>query len=178
MTETKMFGLGLLLAALAVTGCKNETATPTAEPPAVDGEADVADHGYDHADGDHAHEPADHAPHGSGPNGGVVFDLGAYHAEFTVDHPAEKVMILMLGDDGQTPVQVAAQELTLTTQQTQTEEGTTVPPMTITLQPVDAVDGKASKFQGTDPGIGNVADFQGTVLGEIDGKPAQGEFEE
>jgi hypothetical protein len=44
--------------------------------------------------------------------------------------------------------------------------------------PEDAVDGKASKFVGTDAGIGNVADFDGTVTGEIDGKPTQGEFQE
>ena len=50
--------------------------------------------------------------------------------------------------------------------------------MTITMLPEDAADGKASKFVGTDPGIGNVADFEGTVSGEIDGKPAQGEFKE
>ncbi len=50
--------------------------------------------------------------------------------------------------------------------------------MTITLKPVDAKDGKASKVVGTDPGVGNVADFEGTVLGEIDGKPSQGDFKE
>jgi hypothetical protein len=30
----------------------------------------------------------------------------------------------------------------------------------------------------TYPGLGNVADFEGTVLGEIDGKPSKGEFKE
>ena len=31
---------------------------------------------------------------------------------------------------------------------------------------------------GADPGIGNVADFAGTVVGEIEGKPSQGKFAE
>lgn len=50
--------------------------------------------------------------------------------------------------------------------------------MTITMKAQDAASGKASKFVGTDPGLGNVADFEGTVMGEIDGKPSQGEFKE
>ena len=58
------------------------------------------------------------------------------------------------------------------------DKGKVVPPMTIALKPVDAKDGKASKFVGTDPGVGNVADFEGIVLGEIDGKPSKGEFKE
>jgi hypothetical protein len=53
-----------------------------------------------------------------------------------------------------------------------------VPAMTIVLLPTDASQGKAAKFVGTDPGIANVADFAGTVTGEIDGKPASGEFDE
>ena len=62
--------------------------------------------------------------------------------------------------------------------ETKTAEGTAVPPMTITMKPADAADGKASKFVGSDPGLGNVADFAGTVSGEVDGKPSQGEFKE
>jgi len=50
--------------------------------------------------------------------------------------------------------------------------------MTVKLVPQNEADGKATKFVGTDPGIGNVADFEGTVLGEVDGKPSQGEFKE
>jgi len=50
--------------------------------------------------------------------------------------------------------------------------------MTIKLLPKVAADGKASKFVGTDPGLGNVADFEGTVIGEIDGRPSQGTFKE
>src|SRR5262249_53904920 len=41
----------------------------------------------------------DHGPHGKGPNGGVVFDLGKYHAEFTVDHDKKECTVLVLGQD-------------------------------------------------------------------------------
>ena len=116
--------------------------------------------------------------HGHGPNGGVVFDFGSHHAEFTVEHGKQQCMILVLGDDEKTPTPIAATEFVLNTKETKTAEGKVVPPMTITMKPVDAKDGKTAKFVGTDPGIGNVADFAGTVSGEIDSKPVMGEFKE
>jgi hypothetical protein len=116
--------------------------------------------------------------HGKGPNGGAIFDLGKYHAEFTVNHDKKECTILILGDDEKTPVAVAATELTVSTKEAKTKDGKVVAPMTVTLKPVDARDGKATKFVGTDPGIGNVADFEGAVTGEIDGKPSKGEFKE
>lgn len=116
--------------------------------------------------------------HGPGPNGGVVFDLGKQHAEFTVDHGKKECTVLILGDDEKTPQPIAATELVVAINETKTKDGTVVPPMVVSLVPQEAVNGKASKFVGTDPGIGNVADFAGTVTGEIDGKPAQGEFKE
>jgi len=118
--------------------------------------------------------------HGAGPNGGVIFDLGKYHAEFTVDHEKKECTVLMLAGDNEKakPMTVAAKELTVTTKETKTKEGKVVAPIMIVLKPVDEKDGKASKFTGTDPGLGNVADFAGTVVGEINRKPAQGEFKE
>jgi len=163
MKFANTMGLGLLFAALTMTGCSQPVSTPKADAPKTNATA-----------------TADHAPHGAGPNGGVVFDLGKYHAEFTVDHPAKECTVLFVtGDktDAQ-PLPVAATEFTLSIKETKTADGTVVPPMTIKLLPKDEKDGKASKFVGMDPGIGNVADFEGTVLGEIDGKPSQGEFKE
>ncbi|QDV49824.1 hypothetical protein [Gimesia fumaroli] len=158
---------GLLFAALIVTGCADKGSTDSAPkettpPPAAQTEES---HGDAHS-------------HGTGPNGGVVFDLGKYHAEFTVDHPKHECTILFLGADEKSPGPVAAKELTLSIKETKTAEGKVVPPMTVKMLPQDEADGKAAKFVGTDPGIGNVADFAGTVLGEIDGKPSQGEFQE
>ena len=145
---------GSLAAVLVlVTGCAKPTAEQAAQQPAP------AAKGEPHT-------------HGAGPNGGVVFDLGAQHAEFTVDHDKQEATVLFF----ESPV--AATELILNIQETQTADGTKVAPMTVILAPTDAADGKAAKFVGTDPGIGNVADFAGTVSGEIDGKPANGEFKE
>jgi hypothetical protein len=126
-----------------------------------------------------ANAPAvvEHA-HGAGPNGGVVLDLGSHHAEFTVDHGKQQCTILILGDDEKTPTPIAATGFVLNIKETKTADGKVVSSMTVTMQPVNATDGKAATFVGTDPGIGNVADVEGTVSGEIDNKPAMGEFKE
>lgn len=116
--------------------------------------------------------------HGKGPHGGVIFDLGKYHGEFVVDHDKKECTLYVLGADEQTPVPVSAAELTLATKETKTMEGKAVPPLAVKLTPADAKDGKATRFVGTDPGLGNVADFAGTVSGVIDGKPSTGEFVE
>ncbi len=121
--------------------------------------------------------PAPHL-HGAGPNGGVIFDLGSHHAEFTVDHAKQACAIVILGPDEKTPAAVKADEFVFVTKQTKTVDGKTVPPMTIAMKPTDAAEGKATKFVGTDPGLANVAEFAGTLTGEIDGKPATGEFSE
>jgi hypothetical protein len=158
MNNVKMMGLMVVLA--VALGCDKGT-KPSDTPKAAPAGKESEEH-----------------PHGKGPNGGVVFDLGKYHAEFTVDHGKAEATVLMLGADEKTPKAVAAKELTLTTKETKTKEGKVVPPMTVKLIAKDEADGKASKFVGTDPGIGNVADFSGTVIGQIDGRPSSGEFKE
>jgi hypothetical protein len=159
MKYAKLLGLGMLITALAVMGCgQQKPDTSKAE--------------------DKSGGKEEGHPHGPGPNGGVVFDLGKYHAEFTVDHSAKECTILILGDDEKTPTPVAAKEFTLTTKETKTEDGKVVPPMTIKMLPKDGKGSKATKFIGADPGLGNVADFEGTVIGEIGGKPSSGEFKE
>lgn len=163
MTYTRLVSTSLLLAAMAVTGCSGTQDDGTPPP------QNVPEGG--------SGEDAAHS-HGVGPSGGVVFDLGKYHAEFTVDHAKNQCTVLLLGADEKTPAPVAAQDLTLTTKATKTADGTAVPAMTIDLVPQDEADGKAAMFIGTDPGLGSVADFDGTVLGMVDGKPSQGEFSE
>jgi hypothetical protein len=161
MMYLKLMAPVLLVAALCTAGCTRSSDTK----PAASNTKETTN------------MPAEHA-HGTGPNGGVVMNLGSHHAEFTVDHGKKEVTVLILGDDEKTPVAVGATELLLNTKETKTADGTPVSPMTITLKPVDATDGKASKFVGNDPGIGNVADFAGTVSGEINSKPAMGDFAE
>jgi hypothetical protein len=153
----------LIVATIWIAGCSKSNNSTTAAKKANDTAAAPA--------------VVEHA-HGKGPNGGVVFDLGGHHAEFTVEHGKHECTILVLGDDEKTPMAVDAKEFVLNTKETKTADGKVVPPMTITMKPVDAPNGKATKFTGSDPGIGNVADFAGTVAGEIDGKPAMGEFKE
>jgi hypothetical protein len=171
MKTMKLLTLGLLVAALTAAGCGPQPASTTGGDKKGDtkpnGDKKPADDGDDH-------------PHGEGPNGGVIFDLGKYHAEFTVDHGKKECYILFIkGDDKTaTPLPVACKELTVSIKATKTKEGKAVPAMTVTLKPADEKDGKASKFVGTDPGIGNVADFEGDVTGEIGGKPSSGKFKE
>jgi len=127
-------------------------------------------------------EAAGHS-HGKGPHGGVVFDVGAAHTEITVDHPKKEVTLLFLeGDEkkGYTPKAIACKELTMNTKETKTnKDQKPIAAMQIKLLPQDEKDGKASKFVGTGPGLGpDEVELSGIVLGEIDGKPAQGEFKE
>lgn len=161
MKHLPIFALACLAAAVTLLGC--------ARPPAP---SDAKSKGTSKAPHSAAHV------HGKGPNGGVVFDLGKYHAEFTVDHDKKECTLRLLGDDEKTPVAANVSTLSLTTKATKTDAGTPVAPMTIKLLAEDAVEGKAKVFVGSDPGLGNVADFAGTVVGEIDGRPVQGNFEE
>src|SRR5262249_3520334 len=75
MKKATTLGLGLVLAALVVVGCSPPSSSTTTSKDKESGK-----------NGDHAH--------GNGPNDGVVFDLGKYHAEFTVDHKKKTCMVL------------------------------------------------------------------------------------
>jgi predicted small lipoprotein YifL len=176
MNCTKFLCLALLLGALA--GCGDKKPTDDKKPDSGKDPVQKPGDAKDDKKGDAKGGGHDH--HGAGPNGGVIFDLGKYHAEFTVNHDKKECYVLFIkGDDDKAPpLPVAATELTLTTKPSKTKDGKDVPAMTIALKPTDAKDGKASKFVGTDAGLGNVADFAGTVVGEIDKKPAEGEFKE
>jgi len=111
--------------------------------------------------------------HGPGPHQGTVFDLGKYHAEFTVDHKKQEVTVyILLGSDQDTPAPVTADKLDLTIKE---------PAFTVELKPVpDAKDpaGKSSRFVGKHEKFGKEQEFAGTVAGIIDGKPAHGDFKE
>src|SRR4051812_38418121 len=139
MMHPKTLGAALLSVVLAGAGCapqgstaNSPTRTPT--PAKAGGTKETAAH-----------------THGKGPNGGVVFDLGKYHAEFTVDHDKKECTVLVLGADEKTPTPVAAKELTVITMESKTKQGVVVPSMTIKMLPKDEANGKASKFVGTDP---------------------------
>ena len=119
--------------------------------------------------------------HGIGPNGGIVFELGKYHAEFTVDHDKKECTVVMLSSDEKNPqpIKVEAKELMLTTKETKTADGKLISRLTIKLLPKKDANSKGSSiFVGSDPNLSDVANFAGMVIGEIDGKPSQGEFKE
>src|SRR3990170_3723319 len=97
----KLMAPGALLAAVWMSGCSSSSDST----PAAKDAAPVAEHA-----------------HGTGPNGGVVFDLGSHHAEFTVDHPKKECTILFLGDDEKTPTAVASAEFILNIQETKTAD--------------------------------------------------------
>lgn len=166
----KLLTLGLLVA-LTAAGCGPQPVAPTTGDSTKGDEKQPVDEADDH-------------DHGDGPHGGVVFDLGKYHAEFTVDHAKKECYVLFIRgmDKDAKPLPVACKELTLSTKEMKVKEGAdkgkVVPPMIIALKPADEKDGKAAKFVGTDPGLGNVADFAGDVTGEVGGKPSSGKFKE
>ncbi len=113
----------------------------------------------------------DHS-HDVGPHKGTIFDFGKYHAEFTVDHGKQEVVIYILGDDMDTPVPVVAEKLSLTIKE---------PAFTVELKPnPDAKDpaGKSSRFSVKHEKFGKEQEFAGTVAGVVDGKPASGDFKE
>ena len=82
------------------------------------------------------------------------------------------------GGRGRRPGAGAASEIVVNTDEAKTTAGTVIPSMTITLKPVDRSNGKATKFLGTDTGLGNIADFSGYISGEFDGKMAGADFQE
>lgn len=177
MKYTKVLILGLAIAVLA-TGCSSSSTTGGNPNPGTNNSATTGTASKE------VGKKAEHTPHGEGPNGGVTFDLGKYHAELTVQHDTKEITVIFLKEvsgkkEKDWPLEpVAAKELLLTTKESSTKEGKVVPVMTIKLLPKDEKDGKAAKFVGTDAGLANVADFEGTVVGEIDGKPSQGKFKE
>lgn len=173
MKRTRITFSGLLLAALAIMGCAppsappNQPTTQGTEPTA---RLEIKEHTNNAED--------DHGPHGAGPNGGIIFDFGEHHAEFTVDHEKRECAILVLGEDEKTSTAVTARDFSLTIKAFTNKEGTSVPAMNIDLLGDNAVEGKASRFVGTHPDLANVADYEGVAFAEIDGKPSQGEFSE
>jgi hypothetical protein len=155
MSYAKTLAMGLLIAALAV-GC-----TPPREEPKKEKDKEAKGH-----------------KHGKGPNDGVVFDLGAHHAEFDIKHDKKQCIVTIVGDDEKTPKPVECEELTVKTKDTKDEKGNAVKSMTITLKPEGAKEGKASRFVGTDDGLAPKAEHQGKVFGKINGKQVEGEFKE
>lgn len=115
--------------------------------------------------------------HGTGPHGGIVFDLGKYHAEFALNSTKAECHLYILDDDEESPLAVAVKELVLTIQSAKTDEGKSLSQTSIPLTPADEKEGKTTRLIGRDPGLAGVLACQGTIAGVIEGKPSLGRFE-
>lgn len=159
------FGLALL----AVTGCGTDAKTANAD---KSSHSHDAEHGHDHEHG-HSHSHEGHS-HGVGPHGGTVADWGGgkFHVEFTVDHNKQEATVYVLGTDEKTTVPIDAAEIALTIKE---------PSINATLKasPQEGdPEGKASRFVGTDKGLGVVREYEGSISGVVDGTPYSGTFKE
>jgi hypothetical protein len=145
---------------LLLTGCGEKVAVPVQSA----AKPDVAN--KDHHDDDHHH--------GAGSHGGTVADWGggAYHVEFTVDHPKQEATVYVLGSDGKSPAPIKASQLLLSINDPTFQ-------VELTAAPLDGEsDGVASRFVGTHESLGKVQEFAGTISGEVDGTPYAGDFKE
>ncbi len=110
--------------------------------------------------------------HGTGPHGGLIFDLGKYHAEFKPDHGKKEATIWILGIDEKTAVRIKADKVRLVV-------SNATPKIEIDLLPTDkGADGTASAFTGKSDGFGVEMEYKGTATVQVDGKPYSGDFEE
>lgn len=117
-------------------------------------------------------EKHDDHNHGSGPHGGTIIELGKYHAEFTVDHPAKKATVYILDGSARKDEPIQAAKLLLSIKEPRFQVDMTPLP-----QEGDPA-GKVSRFVATHDGFGKEQEFEGTVSTELDGAPILGDFKE
>jgi hypothetical protein len=150
--------LGLMLVALLV-GCSGSTTTGNKP------------------EGKNKVKSTDHE-HGDGPHGGVIFDLGKYHAEFKPDHGKKEATIWILGADEKTPVPIAIDKLEVSIDEVKAKS---LAAFTVELkaQPLEGEkDGKSSRFVGQHDGFAVETEYSGNASAVIDGKPSSGKFKE
>jgi hypothetical protein len=151
----KLLGLGALLIGLSAVGCDKPAGGP---PKAADKK--VAKTGDDDHD------------HGEGPHGGTVIEFGKYHAEFCMDHGKKQATLYILDGKVKNAVPISAAKLSLSIKQ---------PPFQVDLVAVPQdgdPTGKSSRFVATHDHFSKEQEFEGTVSGEVDGKPYLGDFKE
>jgi hypothetical protein len=156
MKKLRLFGILALVLALAVfTGCSGKT-----DGTSKDGDKSTRKDGDD-----------DHHDHGAGPHDGTIFDFGKWHAEFNVDHKTKEATVHILTYKNKpSPIQVEKLLLSIKTPQFQVD-------LKATPEEGDPA-GKASRFVGKHDNFGKEQEFEGTLSGEVDGKPYAGDFKE
>ncbi len=150
------YAVGALLFGLATAGCSKPAATST---------------GGSKTDATAAHKDDDHE-HGPGPHGGTVIEFGKYHGEFVVDHAKKQATVYILDGKVKNAVPIAAEKLLLNIKTPQFQADLMAVP-----QESDPK-GKSSRFVATHDNLGKEQEFEGTVSGEVDGKPYLGDFKE
>jgi hypothetical protein len=157
--NAKLLGLGMLLIGLSVVGCNKPADTPKAD--LKKGEKSPKKDGH-----------GDHGDHGDGPHGGLIIEFGKYHAEFCVDHGKKQVTVYILSEDLKKNVPIPAAKLLLSIKNPQFQTDL------IAIPQEGDPKGKSSRFVATHDNFGKEQEFEGTVSGEIDGKPYLGDFKE
>ncbi|VTS07054.1 hypothetical protein [Tuwongella immobilis] len=113
---------------------------------------------------------ADDHDHGEAPHGGTIIEFGKYHAELTIDHAKKSATVYILSGNLKSGVPIAVESLLLSLKS---------PTLQLTLKPAplsNDPEGKASRFTVTDERFAQEAALEGTLSGQIDGKPYLGDF--
>src|SRR5439155_4553629 len=116
--------------------------------------------------------------HGAGPHGGAVADWGGgkYHIEFKPDHDKKEAHVWVLGSDAKKPAPVKVKDglLKASVKGVKTKDAFE---MVLKAEPQKGdPEGTASVFVGKHDKLGVEQEFEGTVIGEIDGKKYAGDF--
>ncbi len=153
--NAKLLGLGVLLAGLAGVGCSKPADVPKVD----DKKAVKAPKGDGH-------------DHGEAPHGGTVIEFGTYHGEFCVDPAVKQATVYILSEDLKKYEPIAAAKLLLSIKTPRFQAD-------LVAVPRDGdPKGTSSRFVATHANFGTQQEFEGTVSGEVDGKPYLGDFNE
>ena len=114
----------------------------------------------------------DHDHHAPGPHGGVVFDWGKYHAEFTVDHDKKTATVYILKANMKSALAIKGEKMQIAFK---------APAFNLELKPMPGEGdpmGSSSRYVGTDPRLGVKQEFAGTLIGTVGDKVYQDDFAE
>ena len=158
MQTSKLLSLSALVFALAVVGCGPQGgSTPKTS---------------DDKKTDKGAKKDDDHDHGDGPHGGTIIEFGKIHAEFTVNHKTQEATVYILDGDAKKAEPILTDKLLLSIKNPQFQ-------VDLKAVPTDGEPkGKSSRFVGKHEKLGVEQEFEGTVSGEIDGKPYLGDFKE
>ena len=117
---------------------------------------------------------ADHDDHdhGAGPHGGAILEFGKYHGEFTVDHDKKEATVYILSGNLKKSVPLDVEKLLLSIKDPKFQ-------VDLLPQPTETdPKGSSSRFVAKHENFGKKQEFEGTVSGEVAGKPYAGDFKE